>query len=84
VEAGFKLIKHQGGEVLCEDVSELRCRWNMEDVDLTDGDILSDKMEINLHVLGVLVEEQPVWMALDGDVEEVMKRLEVLHSNLAL
>jgi hypothetical protein len=32
----------------------------MEDVDLTDGDILSDKMEINLHVLGALVEEQPI------------------------
>jgi hypothetical protein len=27
----------------------------MEDVDLTDGDLLSDKMEINLHMLGMLI-----------------------------
>jgi hypothetical protein len=27
----------------------------MEDVDLTDGDLLSNKMEINLHMLGVLI-----------------------------
>jgi hypothetical protein len=27
----------------------------MEDVDLTDGNLLSDKMKINLHMLGVLM-----------------------------
>jgi hypothetical protein len=27
----------------------------MEDADLTNGHILSDKMKINLHVLGVLM-----------------------------
>jgi hypothetical protein len=27
----------------------------MEDADLTDDDLLSDKMEINLHMLGVLM-----------------------------
>jgi hypothetical protein len=27
----------------------------MEDMDLTDGDLLSDKIEINLHMLGVLM-----------------------------
>jgi hypothetical protein len=27
----------------------------MEDVDLTDGNILSDKMKINLHMLGPLM-----------------------------
>jgi hypothetical protein len=27
----------------------------MEDADLTDGDLFSDKIEINLHVLGMLM-----------------------------
>jgi hypothetical protein len=27
----------------------------MEDVDLTDGNLLSDKMKINLHMLGALM-----------------------------
>jgi hypothetical protein len=35
----------------------------MEDVDLTDGDLLSDKMEINLHMLGTLMLN-----GIDGEV----------------
>jgi hypothetical protein len=27
----------------------------MEDADLTDGNLLSDKMKINLHMLGALM-----------------------------
>jgi hypothetical protein len=27
----------------------------MEDVELTDGNLLSDKMKINLHMMGVLM-----------------------------
>jgi hypothetical protein len=27
----------------------------MEDTDLTDGNLLSDKMKINLHMLGALM-----------------------------
>jgi hypothetical protein len=54
VETG-KLIKHRGGESLCEDVGELRCRWDMEDADLTDDNLLLDKMKINLHMFGVLM-----------------------------
>jgi hypothetical protein len=30
------------------------------------------------------VEEQPVWTTLDGDVEEVVKRPEVLHGEFQL
>jgi hypothetical protein len=55
VETGPKLIKHRGGETLREDVGELRCRWDMEDTDLTDGNLLSDEMKINLHMLRVLM-----------------------------
>jgi hypothetical protein len=55
VETGPKLIEHRGGETLREDVGELRCRQDMEDADLTDDYILSDKMKINLHVLGALM-----------------------------
>jgi hypothetical protein len=55
VETGSKLFEHRGGEALHEDVGELRCRRNMEYADLTDGDSLSDKMKINLHMFGVLM-----------------------------
>jgi hypothetical protein len=55
VETGPKLIKHRGGETLREDVSKLRCRRDMEDVDLTNGYLLSDKMKINLNMLRALM-----------------------------
>jgi hypothetical protein len=55
VEIGPKLIKHQGGETLRENVGELRCRRDMEDADLTDGNLLSDEMKINLHMLHALM-----------------------------
>jgi hypothetical protein len=54
VETGPKLIKYQM-ELLREDVGELRCRQDIEDADLTDGNLLSDKMMINLHMLGALM-----------------------------
>jgi hypothetical protein len=55
VETGPKLIKHRGGETIREDVGELRCRRDMEDADLVDSYILSDKMKINLHMLRALM-----------------------------
>jgi hypothetical protein len=55
VETRSKLIEHQGGETLHEDVGELRCRWDMEDMDLTNSYLLSGKMKINLHMLDVLM-----------------------------
>jgi hypothetical protein len=55
IETGPKHIEHQGGETLCEDVGELRCRQDLDDADLIDGYLLSDKMKINLHMLGALM-----------------------------
>jgi hypothetical protein len=55
VETGPKLIKQRGGETLREDVGELRCRRDMEDADLTDGNLLSHEMKINLHMLCALI-----------------------------
>jgi hypothetical protein len=55
VETGPKLIKHRGAETLHKDVGELRCRRDMEDADLADSYILSDKMKINLHMLRALM-----------------------------
>jgi hypothetical protein len=55
VETEPKLIKHRGGESLREDVGELRCHQDMEDTDLTDGNLLLDKIKINLHMLGALM-----------------------------
>jgi hypothetical protein len=51
----LKFIKHRGGETLHEDIGELRCRRDKEDADLTDGNLLLDKMKINLHMLGALM-----------------------------
>jgi hypothetical protein len=55
VETGSKLLKHRGRETLREHVGELRCRRDMEDVDLTDGNLFSGEVKINLHMLGALV-----------------------------
>jgi hypothetical protein len=55
VESGLKLIENRGGETLHEDVSDLRYHQDIEDVDLTDGYLLSDEMKINLLMLGVLM-----------------------------
>jgi hypothetical protein len=55
IEIGPKLIKHRGGETLREDVGELRCRRDMEDADLTYGNLLSNEMKINLHMLRALM-----------------------------
>jgi hypothetical protein len=55
VKTGPKLIKHRGGETLHEDVGELRCRWDMKDADLIDGNLLLDEMKINLHMFRALM-----------------------------
>jgi hypothetical protein len=55
VETRPKLIKHRGGEILREDVGELRCRRDMEDADLTDDNLLSDEMKTNFHMLRALM-----------------------------
>jgi hypothetical protein len=55
IETEPKLIKHRVGETLCKDVDELRCRRDMEDADLIDGNILSDEIKINLHMLRALM-----------------------------
>jgi hypothetical protein len=61
-----KLIKHRGGEHIREDVGELRCHRDMEDADLTDDNLLSDKTKINLHMLDVSMLNK-----IDGDVHDV-------------
>jgi hypothetical protein len=55
LQIGLKVNEHRGGETLREDVGELRCHRDMEDADLTDGHLLSNKIKINLHMLGALM-----------------------------
>jgi hypothetical protein len=43
-----------------------------------------DRTLHDVERVGVLVEEQPIWMMLDGDAEEVVKRPEVLHGEFPL
>jgi hypothetical protein len=55
VETGLKLREHWGGQLLGEDVNELRSRWDVEDMNVPDGNTLADKVKINLNMLGALV-----------------------------
>jgi hypothetical protein len=71
VETGLKFIKHRGGETLHEDIDELRCHRDMEDADLTDGNLLSDKMKINLHMLLALMLNGVGGEVHDADVAAV-------------
>jgi hypothetical protein len=50
---------------LCEDVDKLRCRRDMEDADLTDDNLLSDEMKINLCMLRALILN-----VVDGEVHD--------------
>jgi hypothetical protein len=45
----------------------------MEDVDLTDGNLLSDKMKINLHILGALMLNGVGGEVHDADIVAVGK-----------
>jgi hypothetical protein len=68
VETEPKLIKHRGGETLREDIGELRCRRDMEDTDLTDGNLLSDEMKTNLYMLRALMLNRVGGELHDADV----------------
>jgi hypothetical protein len=72
VEIGPKLIKHRG-ETLREDVGELRCHRDMEDMDLTDGNLLSDEIKINLNMLRALMLNGVGGEVHDADVVAIDK-----------
>ena len=55
VQAGSKLLEDSGRKALGEDVGVLRCRWDIKNPNLTKGDSLSNKMEINLNMLRALM-----------------------------
>jgi len=51
VQAGSKLLEDSGRKALGEDIDVLGCRRNMEYPNMTEGDPLTNKMEINLNML---------------------------------
>jgi hypothetical protein len=55
VQVGSKLLEHRGGKILGKDVGVLGCRRNMTYPNVTEGDPLPNKMEINLNVLRALM-----------------------------
>jgi hypothetical protein len=55
VETRLKLREHRGGQPLGEDVCELGSRWDVEDTNVPDDNVLVDEVEINLNMLGALV-----------------------------
>jgi hypothetical protein len=54
VETGLKLWEHRG-QPLSEDVGELKSRQDVEDTNIPDDNTLTDKVKINLNMLGALV-----------------------------
>ena len=55
VEAGAELGERRGGESLGEDVGELGGGRHVEDPNIADGDLVTNEVEVNLHVLRPLV-----------------------------
>ena len=55
VKIGSKLLKYRCWETLGEDIGVLGCRGDMGNPNLTEGDTLPNKVEINLNVLRELM-----------------------------
>jgi hypothetical protein len=55
IETGLKLREHRRGQPLGEDVGELRSHQDVEDTNVPDGNMLADKVKINLNMLSALV-----------------------------
>lgn len=50
VQAGSKLLEHRCGEVLDEDLGVLGCCRDMENPNLTEGNVIPNKVEIDLNM----------------------------------
>ena len=55
VKIGSKLLKYRCWETLGEDIGVLGCHGDMENSNMTEGDTLPNKVEINLNVLRALM-----------------------------
>jgi len=54
-QAGPKLLEQGSRKTFGEDVGVLRCRRDMENSNVTKGNLLSNKMEIDLNMLRPLM-----------------------------
>jgi len=57
-EAVREVEEEHRGQTLCEHVGELPHTWNVHDTKLSNGDLLSDKMDVKLNVLGLRMVDQ--------------------------
>ena len=55
IQTGSELRKYLSGKTFGEDVGILGQSWDMQDTNITNSDMLSDKVEINLDVLRTLM-----------------------------
>jgi hypothetical protein len=55
VETRPKLWEHRGWEALSEYVSELGGGQDTKDANISDSDVLTNKVEVDLHVLRALM-----------------------------
>jgi hypothetical protein len=64
VKTESKLQEHRGEQLIGEDVDELRSHQNMEGTNVSDGNVLADKVKINLNMFGALMLN-----GVDGEVD---------------
>jgi hypothetical protein len=55
VETEPKIQKHRSGQIICDDFHELGCRWDVQDMDITNGNVFPDEVEADLDMLRTLV-----------------------------
>jgi hypothetical protein len=55
VETVPKIQKHRSGQTLCEDVHKLGGHRDVQDADITDGNMFLDEVEVDLDLLYALV-----------------------------
>lgn len=61
VQAGLKLKEQWRWKTLCKNISILGWRWDMKSTHLTCGYFVSDKVQINLHMLCTLMMDRVGW-----------------------
>ena len=68
-QAGPKLLKQRGRKTLGENVNVLRRRRNVKNPNVTEGNLLSNKVEIDLNVLRPLML---YWIAGEIDSTDII------------
>ena len=55
VQTGPEVAEHRRRQPFRKDINKLQLRWNMQDFGFTERHAITNKVEINLYMLGPLV-----------------------------